>query len=555
MENMPAAANEEMRRIPLSMIIPGNNPRKYFDPIAMGDLVKSIRERGVIQPVRLRPVGDKYQIVAGERRVRAAKAVFGPDGYIPAIVKELSDHEAEEDALVENTLRDDMSVTEEAKAAGRTLSRCKGDRDEAARILAWPIQKLSRRLALLELTEEVMTALDERKIQTGHAELLASVPKEKQNPTLEKIIEKSLSVQFCRDNLLKKATKLEAAIFDTAGCGSCRFNSETQASLFTEHIGQGYCTNTVCFDKKLRETLEALKAELSEEFPTVRIIEAGDSTSVTQLDADGNLGVGVEQYAACKSCGDFGATISSLTPNLGAVTKSVCFNQSCYQKKVAERIKADNAETAPSKEKADGVGPASKPASEKITAKPSASEISQKVKEYRRKVWNNIVKRGFALQPDNARHFVFSLGVSGDLHHVDQIKLKEFYQKIADSPYPDSLAEGLEALSGLPVDKMDSLASAIAVASVDKLSETQIVTALRFLNLDLATFWKISADFLSLLTKSEIESVSIEIGLNKAMGEGFKKALNGKKDELVKTILSTTSFQWQGAIPKMMSWQ
>ncbi len=178
MENTRVAVQDEMRHIPLALIVPGKNPRRHFDPQKMGELVKSIRIKGVIQPVCLRPIGEKFEIVAGERRVRAALAVYGPEGEIPAIVKELSDNEAEEDALIENTIRDDMSVTEEARAAGKVLARCKGDRDEAARVLAWPMPKLARRLALLELTEEVMDALDERKIQTGHAELLATVPKE-----------------------------------------------------------------------------------------------------------------------------------------------------------------------------------------------------------------------------------------------------------------------------------------------------------------------------------------------------------------------------------------
>lgn len=557
MENTRVAVQDEMRHIPLALIVPGKNPRRHFDPQKMGELVKSIRIKGVIQPVCLRPIGEKFEIVAGERRVRAALAVYGPEGEIPAIVKELSDNEAEEDALIENTIRDDMSVTEEARAAGKVLARCKGDRDEAARVLAWPMPKLARRLALLELTEEVMDALDERKIQTGHAELLATVPKEKQNSTLDKIIELNLTVQFCRDNLLRKATKFEGAIFDTgAGCPTCQYNSETQASLFLEHIGQGYCTHGECFEKKTAERLAAMKAELSEEFPTVRIIVPGDTASFTPLVADGNLGVGTEQYTACKSCGDFGATVSSLVNNLGQVTKSVCFNQVCYQKKVAERIKAEKGPDTPDKAKTEtkDAGSTAKPASEKKTQKASASEVSQKVKEYRRTVWNGIAKREFARQPDKSRAFIFSLGASGDLNHVDRSKLKELFQKIAETPYPDSHAEGLVAVFGLPPEKLDKLASAMAVASVDKLTEKQVSTALDFLTADLAAYWRISADYLGLLTKSEIESVAVEVGLDTAMGESYKKALTGKKEEIIKALLAA-SFEWNGAIPKMLLWQ
>lgn len=555
-ENTSVAVQDEMRHIPLALIVPGKNPRRHFDPQKMGELVKSIRVKGVIQPVCLRPVGEKFEIVAGERRVRAALAVYGPEGEIPAIVKELSDNEAEEDSLIENTIRDDMSVTEEARAAGKVLARCKGDRDEAARILAWPMPKLSRRLALLELTEEVMDALDERKIQTGHAELLASVPKEKQNPTLEKIIELNLTVQFCRDNLLRKATKFEGAIFDTAGCAACRFNSETQTSLFSEHIDQGYCTHAECFDNKTGEMLEAIKAELSEAFPTVRIVQPGDTASFTPLEAEGNLGVGSEQYSACKSCGDFGATVSGLAANLGAVTKSVCFNQGCHQKKVAERIKSEkgvegSTQVKPGEMKASGS--TEKSAAEKITSKPSASEVSQRVKDYRRKVWNGVAKKEFAKQPDKARAFIFSLGASGDLHHADRSKFKELFQKIAETPYPDSLAEGLVTVCGLPSEKQQKLVSALAVATIESLTEKQVTTALEFLAADLAAHWRINAEYLGLLTKSEIESVAVEVGLDAAMGESYKKAMSGKKDESIKALLGA-QFEWIGAIPKMLSW-
>lgn len=546
MERNFTTAQDVLGTVRLDAIIPGKNPRTHFDPQKQSELEESIKEKGIIQPVRLRPVGDKFEIVAGERRVRAALTVYGTSWEIPAIIKELSDDEAEEMALVENTLRDDMSVTEEAKAAGKILSRCKGDREETARILAWPMPKLARRLALLELTDEVMTSLDERTISTGHAELLATVSKEKQNPALQKIVDLKLSVQFCRDNLLQKATKFEGAIFDTADCASCRFNSETQASLFTENIGKGYCTNSDCFEKKNAEKLEGVKTELLEEFPTVRIIGAGDHASFSTLEAEGNLGVGNEQYSACKSCGDFGATISGLVNDLGKISKSVCFNQTCQQKKVADRIKAEQNRNTPPLEK-------QKPAIEKKATKPSASEVSAKVKEYRRTIWNSVAKREFAQQPDKSRAFVFSLGASGDLHHVDRSKLKEIYQKIAEAPYPDTQQEALLAVSALPPEKQNKLASALAVATVDKLTENQVKTAGQFLNADLASYWQINSEYLALLTKSEIESVVAEVGLDAAMGENFKKTLGGKKDELIKTILGAP-FAWKGAIPKMMVW-
>ena len=552
------AISSGMTEIPLNMIIPGDNPRRHFDPAEMQELADSIRIRGVLQPILVRPADGMYKIVAGERRVRASLAVFGPEGTIRASIMEFSDEDAEEAALIENIQRADMSVTEEARAAGKILARNKGDRDETARVLGWPMMKLNRRLALLNLTEEVMQALDERQIQTGHAELLASAPKDKQNPTLAKIIENNLSVQFVKENLLKRATKLADAIFDKSACVECQFNSEKQASLFSENIGDGFCTNSPCFEEKIVQKLESLKGELADEFPAVRIIEPGDNSSFTVLEAEGNLGVGEEQYATCKGCGNFGATVSSLAGELGKITKSVCFDLPCQQKKVSERIKARK-EVQASEEntnatggKATTSGTANKtPAKKQKTDKPAASETSQKVKEYRRKIWNGVAKREFAAQPEKAKAYLFDLAISGDLNQVDRNKLKEIYQRISGTPYPAEHELGLVEVFGLPQDKQDKLPSAMAVASVERVTEKQLTTALRFLEADLGKYWRIDAEFLNLLTKSEIEAVAVELGLDTAMGDGLKKALAGKKDELVKAVLST-QFEWNGAVPKMI---
>jgi len=120
-----AAPQNQMREIPLAHIIAGNNPRKYFDMQEFDELCSSVRANGIIQPILIRPYDDgRYVIVAGERRYRAAVQVFGLEsGVIPAVVKEMTDEDADCLALVENSVRADMSVTEEAVAAQKVLDR------------------------------------------------------------------------------------------------------------------------------------------------------------------------------------------------------------------------------------------------------------------------------------------------------------------------------------------------------------------------------------------------------------------------------------------------
>ncbi len=184
--NMPQPSYPN--RLPLSKIVKGDNPRRYFDRKKHDDLVASFRLRGVIQPLLLRPKGDVYAIVAGERRYRAALEAFGPEGEVPVLIREMTDQEALEAAIDENDNRDDASETEQADAAVRVLAACQNDRAEAALRLGWSRTKLDRRLALAELSDAVKLALDERRIKVGHAELLAVIPGDKQDKALETIL-------------------------------------------------------------------------------------------------------------------------------------------------------------------------------------------------------------------------------------------------------------------------------------------------------------------------------------------------------------------------------
>src|ERR1700694_409267 len=117
----------------------GKNPREFFDEAEMNELAESIRSYGVLQPILVRPAGDagQYVIIAGERRYRAAKTVFGDDYEIPIVVKDFGDADAEAAAIIENVHRAQMSIDEEAKAAKRLLFRNKNDREGTARQLGW----------------------------------------------------------------------------------------------------------------------------------------------------------------------------------------------------------------------------------------------------------------------------------------------------------------------------------------------------------------------------------------------------------------------------------
>lgn len=574
--------NDEMRNIPLSLILKGDNPRKHFDQAELDELTASVLSKGVIQPIVVRPLdgGEGYAIIAGERRYRAAVAAFGIDSYeIPAVVKSITEEEAAELALIENIQRADMSITDEAQAAGKILKSRNNDKNEAAAALGWPLSKFNRRIALLNLVPEAMTALNEKRIMVGHAELLAAVPQESQGKALATIIEHALTVQQVKELLVKVSTEFTSAIFDVQGCQNCHHNSSEQASLFVESIGKGHCTNRACFEQKSSAQIETIRVDLAEEVQTVRVIEVG-MNGFTKLTADGALGVGLEQYEQCKACANFGATVSNLPNDRGTVERSICFDAVCAQKKAAERIKAEK-EAAEAKKKEDAV-PATNATSttessaeggevqskEKAKApaakstKPSkVAALSQKVVEYRRKhVWEPAAMKELAAAPEKARAFVFDLLLTGDARLVNKDTLTAIFAKIAGTPYPDADRFSSEKVGhpelayDLSAEQQDKLFSAAAVSAVSdsSFSDKRLTNLLKFLNTDLTKHFVLGEELLNLLTKSEIEAVCSDLALDGHVAE-FKKVMAGKKDEAIKAILAA-DFTFDGAVPSILNY-
>lgn len=276
---------EKLLTLPLSLIQPGGNPRRFFSPAKHDELVASIRMRGLLQPLLVRPApdGDSYLLVAGGRRYRAALEVYGAEGLVETICREMTDQEALEAAIDENDVREDASETEQADAALRVLAACQDDRAEAARRLGWSTFKLDRRLALAGLSTAVKAALDERRIRVGHAELLAAVPADKQDKALETILSSGIDVAKTRELLQRLTQNLAAATFDKTECASCGYNSARQRALFETHVDDGHCTNGACFALKVEAHEKARAASVADESPRAEHVpNAGGSDEVSE---------------------------------------------------------------------------------------------------------------------------------------------------------------------------------------------------------------------------------------------------------------------------------
>ncbi|GGM92660.1 chromosome partitioning protein ParB [Thermus composti] len=180
-------------RLPLAAIRPNpHQPRKRFSPEALEELAQSIREKGLLQPLLVRPKGEGYELVAGERRYRAAQMAGLQE--VPALVRDLSDREALELALVENLQREDLSPLEEARGY-QALLEMGLTQEEVAKRVGKARSTVANALRLLQLPLEVQEALEAGAITAGHARALLMLEPEDRLWGLREILEKGLSVR------------------------------------------------------------------------------------------------------------------------------------------------------------------------------------------------------------------------------------------------------------------------------------------------------------------------------------------------------------------------
>ena len=187
--------DKEVVEIYLDDIIPNRfQPREVFNEEALNELATSIKEHGIIQPIIVRKIGDKFEIIAGERRYKAS--VLAGLTKIPAIIRNLDDKEASKVALLENLQRKDLTAIEEARTYQKILEIDSMTQEELGKTMGKSQSAIANKMRLLSLPDEVQEALLNDKISERHARSLLnlSTPEEQIN-MLNKIIEKRMTVR------------------------------------------------------------------------------------------------------------------------------------------------------------------------------------------------------------------------------------------------------------------------------------------------------------------------------------------------------------------------
>jgi len=193
--------------IPIDSIAPNpKQPRKDFEASTLNDLASSLRETGMLQPVVVRRMGQGYQLIVGERRWRAAK--LAGLSQVPAVIREATDAQTLELALIENLLREDLNPMEEAQAYQRLLTEFGWTQEELAQRVGRDRSTIANCLRLLKLPELVQADLRTGKLTMGHARaLLSLVSEDEQLKLRDQILAHSWSVRATEEGVVRKRSK------------------------------------------------------------------------------------------------------------------------------------------------------------------------------------------------------------------------------------------------------------------------------------------------------------------------------------------------------------
>lgn len=208
---------KEILHISVEDIVPNiYQPRKYFDEESLKELSYSIINHGIIQPLTVRKIGDIYELVAGERRLRAAKLAHLKD--VPCTVVDITEKESAEIALLENLQREDLNFIEEAEAYYNLIQDHNFTQEQLAERMGKKQSTIANKLRLLKLSGKVREICLENNLTERHARALLSLPEEKlQLKIMRAVIKKSLNVKKTEELVNKELLKIAGEELNTKG--------------------------------------------------------------------------------------------------------------------------------------------------------------------------------------------------------------------------------------------------------------------------------------------------------------------------------------------------
>lgn len=269
-----------------------NQPRKHIDPELIAELRESIRERGILSPILVRPIPEAvgYMVVCGERRFTAARDLYRMDQtkcLIPCIVREMSDAEALELQIIENLHRKDITPMEEALAYRQVISSGTVNPDGLADKIGKTKKYVHQRLSLLNLIQEFQIMVDDGTLTLGKALKLARIPESEQRSIFEDDdldnLDWRLKAERYKDLSTAPFDPSHATLVPNAGsCTVCQFNTANKPMLFDE-VKSSRCSFSKCFESKVEAHSEIVIDSKIEQFSAVPVSFTSDKKTEAKI--------------------------------------------------------------------------------------------------------------------------------------------------------------------------------------------------------------------------------------------------------------------------------
>ena len=524
-----------------------NNPRATFSGPTFEDLVNSIREKGILEPILVRPVNGNYEVVAGERRFRAlfqlAKEYTGPV-KIPAIIRKLNEDEAFEIMTIENLQREDLTALEEAQSFEKYVKRHKKDGIEVlAQKTGIRPAYIRRHIAALRLPKRALEAWSKDIITFGHLEeLIRLKDSQDMKEILDRILNqgwRDMTVRDLRETINRKIPLLTKATFDKTECNTCMQNSDVQKKLWDiESMKKTHCLNPKCFTKKQTEHLTKTWPET----PNAKRFKTTGFAFDHDLNWDDKNELYSGPFKKClEGCKDF-KTILKLDGTLE--TGQACIkNKECFQSQT--RSKASKESAVVRKEKREESG----------------HRVNWHGQHFREAFFQKRIPEQFKkYQPDDVKMLRAALYAMLKLKHglYDEfLKLKGLVKD--DDTY--HYVEESELFGTIAKMKKTQLLEAIQAASLQTLNGYDLGAEGRWLfaehiGIDLSKEWNPTDEYYQLKTIAELLEYGEKTGiLQHKKAQAFlkdtlkkKKFTACKKSELVQ-IFKEAGINLTGKVP------
>lgn len=531
------------------------NPRKNFSGPQYDNLLASIRTKGVIVPVLLRPLssvrrstdamGKEYEIIAGERRFRAACEVAKgngciENGNIPAIVQEMSDDDAYDCMTVENLQRADLTPLEEARAFKLYLDRKGPDalQDLAERVSINPCY-IRRRTAVLSLPENILSAWENGDIAYGHLEQLVRVSDPKERGDLFSMAKhQGMSIKRMKENIESRTPKLSSALFakPLAGCLTCPQNTDVQRNLFGDDVAtKALCLVPDCYKKHQGEWIQSNWPK----FKSSRKLDTNGARFRDDVRWEDRHSIYSKIDKKCKSCEHFQSLIS--------LDGKVDDKQICLGPK-----KCHDATYNPRSEAA------------KKAADPNAPRVSWHGEFFREEFFKSRIPELVKTLPsDDEKVLRIALLTILEMHDVASLAFDEKYNSGKNSSRGygwDHSAKSWPILEGLQGTELRSILQELSLLIL--MSQTTTAATRRqvavHLGSDLTAEWRLTKEYLDKKTTKEIHAIAKQFGffeedkarayLYETLGKKRDRFDTCKKAELVKVILES-GIDLSGKVP------